>query len=76
MDPTDKKEHDEDSVDDNVEPTNNRECDEHSEDDNLEPTDKKERYEDSGDNNDNTEMHNKEVKRYASFCMQMKSMNK
>ena len=45
--------------------------DEDNDDDNVEPAD-----EDSDENDDDDEIHKKEVKRYASFCMQMKSMNK
>ena len=45
--------------------------DEDNDDDNLEPAD-----EDGDENDDDDEMHNKEVKRYVSFCMQIKSMNK
>ena len=41
--------------------------DEDNDDDNLEPAD-----EDGDENDDDDEMHNKEVKRYVSFCMQIK----
>ena len=59
-----------------MEPAEKEKRDEGSDGDNVEPAEKKKRYEDSDDNNNDTEMHNKQVKRYASFCMQMKSMNK